>query len=134
LREELDIHLTLLRRRGLISAWSDREILPGENWGEKIDDNLEAAHIILLLVSRHFLASDYCYDIEMKRALERHAAGEAWVIPIIVRVANWRETRLAKLQALPKDGKPVRKWRDKDVAWASVEEGIERVVKEIRGG
>src|SRR5437016_3708622 len=83
LRQQLETHLSLLRRQGLISEWHDREILPGAEWGREIDEHLETASIILLLISADFLASDYCYDKEMTRALERHQRGEVRVIPII---------------------------------------------------
>src|SRR6266567_7220719 len=84
LRDELDNHLSLLKRQHEITSWSDREISPGTVWKEEIDAQLNSAHIILLLVSASFLASDYCYGVEMKRALERHATGTARVIPIIL--------------------------------------------------
>src|SRR2546421_2433710 len=71
-RERLEAHLSLLRRQGLIANWHDRQILAGEEWSQEIDEHLEAASIILLLISPDFLASDYCYEIEMQRALERH--------------------------------------------------------------
>ena len=63
--------------------------------------------MILLLVSADFMGSDYCYDIEMTRALERHEANEARVIPIIVREVAWHSAPFGKLQALPADGKVV---------------------------
>jgi internalin A len=85
-----------------------------------------------LLIRSDFIASDYCYDIEMKRALERHDKKEARVIPVIIRDVNWRIAPFAKLQALPKDGKAVATWRNKDTAWKNISEGIERVVEEIR--
>ncbi len=116
LRNELETHLKLLQRQGLIDTWHDRKIEAGEEWKRKIDENLERADIILLLVSADFIASDYCYEIEMKRALERHEKGEARVIPVILRDCKWNSTPFAKLQALPKDGKAVKKWPDKDTA------------------
>src|SRR5436305_14218404 len=85
LRQQLDTHLSLLRRQELISDWHDRQILAGDDWRRDIDQHLETASIILLLISPDFLASDYCYEIEMQRALERHKLGEARVIPIILR-------------------------------------------------
>jgi internalin A len=75
LRDELEIHLKLLERQGLIQPWHDRRIQPGVDWRQELDRNLEQADIILLLVSPSFIASDYCYEIEMSRALERHQAG-----------------------------------------------------------
>src|SRR5690349_5863095 len=89
LRQQLETHLSLLRRQGLISEWYDRKILPGAEWVGEIDEHLERASIILLLISADFLASDYCYDKEMTRALERHKQGEARVIPIILRPCDW---------------------------------------------
>jgi hypothetical protein len=85
LREELDLHITSLKRQYHIITWHDYEISPGMEWKREIDAQLNAAHIILLLISPHFMASDYCYSIEMKRALERHESSEAYVIPILLR-------------------------------------------------
>lgn len=115
----------------MVAPWHDRKITAGDEWKGEIDANLERADIILLLVSADFIASDYCYDVEMKRALERYDAGEARVIPVILRDVNWHSAPFGKLQALPKDGKPVRKWPDKDTAWRNVAEGIEKVVEQL---
>jgi internalin A len=128
LRNELETHLKLLQRTGLIDTWHDRKIEAGDDWKQQIDENLDRADIILLLVSSDFIASDYCYEKEMKRALERGEKGEAEVIPIIVRDVNWKKAPFAKLQALPKDGLAVTKWADKDSAWRNVSEGIEQLV------
>src|SRR5947209_7093010 len=84
-RVKLETHLSLLRRQGLISTWHDRHILPGADWAQAIDTHLEQASVILLLISADFLASDYCYGLEMTRALERDQAKEARVIPIVLR-------------------------------------------------
>src|SRR5437588_4771006 len=85
LRNKLEKHLSLLQRQGSIVTWYDRQIIPGTDWAHDIDSHLNQASIILLLISPDFLASDYCYNIEMQRALERHKVGEARVIPIILR-------------------------------------------------
>jgi hypothetical protein len=123
--------LKILQRHGLISTWHDRKISAGEQWEDQIDKNLEAAGIILLLVSADFLASDYCYDKEVTRALERHKDGTARVIPVILRDVEWQLGLFGKLQALPKDGKPVTLWPDKDSAWKDVALGIHKAVEEI---
>ena len=90
LRERLGTHLSLLKRQGVIDAWHDRQIGAGDEWAGAIDAHLNSAAVILLLVSADFLASDYCYDLEMTRALERHDAGDARVIPVILRSVDWR--------------------------------------------
>jgi internalin A len=131
-RLALEPHLKLLQRQRLIATWHDRLIKLGTEWADVIDANLEHAKIILLLVSADFIASDYCWEIEMKRALERHGKKEARVIPVIIRDVNWNDAPFAKLQALPKAGKAVMKWADKDSAWRSVADGIEKVAKELR--
>ena len=94
LRKRLDTHLATLKREDLISTWHDQEIAPGSLWEKEISDHLNNADVILLLVSSDFIASDYCYGIEMQRALERHAAGEATVIPIIMRPIDWTRAPL----------------------------------------
>src|SRR5947209_18596837 len=84
-RKELDAHLSLLKREGLINVWHDRKIEAGIDWASEIDVYLNTADIVLLLISADFLASEFCFSTEMKRALQRHDAGEARVIPVILR-------------------------------------------------
>lgn len=84
-RNELEVHLWGLKRQGLISGWHDRKIGAGANWSEEISRNLESSHVILLLISANFIASEYCYEKEMVRAMEKHDAGESRVIPVIIR-------------------------------------------------
>lgn len=131
LRDELAKHLKLLQRQGVISAWHDRQIIAGTEWGSEIDENLETAQVILLLVSADFLASDYCYDVELKRAMERHEAKEARVIPIILREVDWHGAPFGKLQALPKNAEPVTNWQNLDQAFADIARGIRRAVEDL---
>ena len=129
LRAELEKHLSLLRRQGVISGWHDRHIAPGTDWAYAIDEHLERASVILLLVSADFLASDYSYGIEMRRALERHQAHEAAVIPILLRAVDWHGAPFAHLQALPTDAKAISTWRNRDAAYTNVAAGIRRAVE-----
>lgn len=131
LREELDTHLANLKRQGKITAWQDRAIEAGEEWDAQIKGKLESAQIILLLISPPFMASDYCYDLEMQRSIERHDAGSARVIPIILRPCDWKGSPFSKLQVLPKDGKPVTQWSDRDTAFLDVVQGIRRAVESL---
>ncbi|MDP2313812.1 MAG: toll/interleukin-1 receptor domain-containing protein [Pseudomonadota bacterium] len=127
-RRELGKHLTVLQRQGSISVWNDRQILVGVEWKGEIDRNLEEADIILLLVSPDFLASDYCWDIEMKRAMERHDAREAYVVPIFVRACSWRGSPFEKLQGVPDPKVPIAEAVSKDAAWTAVAEALRRLV------
>lgn len=124
-------HLTLFQKQGLINLWYDVDISPGTNWEEEIQKHLETAQIVLLLISPDFIASDYCYSKEMKRALERHDLGEARVIPIILRPVHWQRAPFGKLQALPKDAKPVKSWRDQDKAFVDVVTGILIAIEQL---
>lgn len=131
-RRKLEEHLAMLRNRQYVEGWHDRNITGGEEWRDSIDRNLESADIILLLVSSSFLASDYCYDIELRQALDMHDRGEARVIPIIVRHCDWRDAPFARLQALPDEGRPISNRGDK--AWTQVVMGLRRVIDEIQAG
>lgn len=133
LRDQLEKQLKILQRQALISSWHDRRISAGMEWGREIAKYLNIAQIILLLVSPDFISSDYCYDIEMERALERHEAGEACVIPIILRPTLWQEdTPFSKLQVLPTDGKPVTTWLDRDEAFLDIAKGLKKTAKELQ--
>jgi len=130
-RIKLETHLSLLQRQGLITASHDRHILPGTNWSQAIDQHLEHASVILLLISADFLASDYCYGIEMQRALERHQANEARVIPILLRPVDWNNAPFAHLQVLPTGAKPIATWRNRDAAFTDVAAGIRRAIEDL---
>jgi hypothetical protein len=131
LRNQLAKHLKLLQREGVITAWHDREITAGSEWAGQIDEHLNSAGIILLLISSDFMASDYCYDVELKRAMARHEAREAVVIPVILRPVKWSSASFGKLQALPKNAQPVTQWPNRDEAFVNIAEGIQRAVEKL---
>ncbi|MBD2560370.1 MULTISPECIES: toll/interleukin-1 receptor domain-containing protein [Nostoc] len=131
LRNELENHLTLLKRQGVITGWHDRKIGAGKEWQNEIDTHLDSSHIILLLISANFIASDYCWDVEVKRAMERHEAQEARVIPVILDFVDWESAPFGRLQALPEGGRAVKKWGNRNAAFLSVAQGIRIVAKEL---
>jgi TIR domain len=130
-KTELVKHLEPLRRLQLVETWHDRKIKAGDEWDKVISANLEHADIVLLLVSIDFINSSYCYDVELERALDRHAAGDARVIPIILRSCMWHQAPFAKLQALPKDARAVSLWSDRDEALVNVVEGVRQVAEQL---
>ena len=129
LRDKLEEHLSILKYRGLISTWHDREIQAGQEWSQQIDIHLNNAHIILLLISSSFMASGYCYGIEMKRALERHEQKDADVVPILLRPVLYTGAPFEKLQMLPTNGRPVVKWRLTDDAFCDIARSIEKIAR-----
>src|ERR1700675_3339911 len=131
LRDQLEKHLSGLQRQGIISSWHDRRITAGTELGGAIDSNLDAADTILLLISPDFIASDYCYEREMNRAMERHDRGEAKVIPVILRPCDWHDLPFGKLLATPTDGRPVTKWPNIDEAFLDVVIAIKRALTEL---
>ncbi len=131
LREQLEKHLAILKWQGVITDWHDRKIGAGREWEGEIDEHLNAAHVILLLISSDFVASDYCYDVEMQRAMERHEAGEARVIPVILRPVDWQAAPFGRLLALPTDGEAVTEWDNQDAAFRDIAKGIRKVVEEL---
>jgi hypothetical protein len=132
LLNKLKTQLSPLGRQRLIEMWHDRDISAGTEWEEEINQQLNTAQIILLLVSPDFMDSDYCYSIEMQRVMERHDLGEAQVIPIILCPVYWQDV-LGKLQALPKDGLPITDpdWHNIDRALYNVTEGIRNVAVKV---
>jgi TIR domain len=131
LRNKLEDHLAVLKRNGVIENWHDRKIGAGNEWKGAIDSHLEAADVILLLVSSSFISSDYCYDIEMKRAMERHEQGSAKVIPVILKECVWQAAPFGKLLALPTDGKAVTSWRNRDRAFTDIAKGLSYHIRQM---
>jgi hypothetical protein len=94
-------------------------------------EQLERARVILFLVSADFIASDYIWGKEVKRALERNARSEAAVVPVIVNPVDWHTAPFSKLQALPTDGRPVTLWGNRDQAWANVVGGLRALLDQL---
>ena len=137
LRKRLDKYLAALSHQGLIEVWHDRCIDPGSDWNDEIARELEVADLILLLVSADFLASGYIRAVELRRAIERHRASSAYVVPVILAPSPWQRSLFGNLQALPKDGEPVSspKWRPRDAALHNIAENIAQLAEKfIRDG
>jgi TPR repeat protein len=129
LLQDLRAHLSLLRRQQLIADWHDRDIDAGDDWRTEISEHLEAADVVLLLISAHFLASDYCFEIEMKRAVERHEQGSVVIVPVALRPCDWTSLPIADFQGLPTDLRPVTSWPDRHAAWADVARGLRAIAE-----
>ena len=124
LRDQLETHLKLLQRQKVIDTWHDRQIGAGEEWQQAIDKNMEAADIILLLISADFLASDYCFDVEIQRAMQKHHEKSAVVIPVSLRPCDTENIEFMKCQGLPKNFKAVTTWNNQDEAFKDIAKGI----------
>ena len=134
MRQQLGSHMAALIREGAITLWSDHVILPGENVDNEISKNLELADIILFLVSSDFIASNYCFDIEVRRALELHEQGKSRVVPTILRDCDWHHTPFGKLKAIPTDGRPIKSWPDRDKGYRSIVGHLRTLVAEVNKG
>lgn len=128
LRERLSIYLAPLARQKKIAEWHDRQIEPGADWENEISSHLESADLILLLVSADFLASEYCFGVEVERALTRLKQGVAKVIPILLRPCLWEESRFSELQIIPRNAKPITSWLSPEEALTDVASEISKLV------
>ncbi len=130
LREELDRHLANLKRQDKIQAWHRGAIEAGAEWDAAIKQQLETAQIILLLISAHFIASNDCYDL-LQQALQRHSAGTARVIPVILKPTDLRGSPFSHLSSLPTDGRPITLWHNRDEAFLNVVDGIRGAIESL---
>jgi tetratricopeptide (TPR) repeat protein len=129
--EQLATHLSILQRRGLIAIWHEGQIPAGTERLSTIDEQLQLADLILLLISPDYLASTQRYERELQRALERHEGRKARVIPVLVRPVVWDLHPLSKLQALPRNTRPVSTWSNRDKVWAEITQDIQAAIFEL---
>lgn len=127
-RHELEDQLKLLSRKGKLEWWSEQQLIPGEEKYATLNDKLMEADLILLLISIHFLADDFCWSQQLKKAIERHDNGEAIVVPVFVRPCAWEGTPIQKLQGVPTNGKAISSWPDKHEGWTEVAREIDRAL------
>ena len=133
LHKRLCQHLRILERAKVIRLWHDQCISPGAEWASEIGHALQEAQLILLLGSADFIAYEYCYGVEVKEAMRRHEAGSAKVIPVILRAVRWTEAPFGKLQALPRNARPVTSWPDVDMAFQDVVDGVAAEAEKLIG-
>ncbi|WP_240504985.1 toll/interleukin-1 receptor domain-containing protein [Serratia liquefaciens] len=131
LRNELEKHLSPLKRMDKITTWHDRRIVPGQEFENQIDHYFSQADIILLLISSDFIASDYCYQVEMTNALERHKRGEAVVIPVILRECAWHQLPFGSIMAATIDGKPITRFSSHDEGYVQVVDAVSRAIANL---
>jgi tetratricopeptide (TPR) repeat protein len=132
LRNRLEQHLSALIYSGKITIWQDQKILPGANWEDQINAHLGEADLILLLISASFISSQYCWNKELRTALQRHKDGSARIIPIILKPVDFQDTPLGQLQALPTGIKPITRWSNQDEAFEDVVRGIRTTIEDLR--
>ncbi len=128
LRQELENHLTSLKREGLIAPWHKGSISAGSNWQEEITTHLNSAQVILLLISASFLASDFCESALLDRVIERYNTGQVLIIPIILRPCDWQNYPFGKLRSLPDNNKSVTEWPNRDSAFLNVAHGLRQAI------
>jgi len=130
-RKDFEKHLAALRREGLVEEWHDRRITAGQDWEREIHSNLDRSHIIVLLISPDFMASSYCNEVEVKRAMQRHEMGTARVIPVLIRPSDWQGAQFSKLQAVPTNTLPISEWKGRDAAYVDVAQHLRNVCLEV---
>ena len=125
-------HLSNLERQGELQVWTQSALPPGSTWEPALLARLQAADLVLLLVSADFNASKFIQEKELAITLERHRRGEVDVLPIFVRAADLEGHWLGDLVALPTDRKPVASWTRADDAWLDVVTGIRKMLPGLR--
>lgn len=131
-KKQFETHLTMLRRDGIIRPWHSKQVELGQEWEQETANHIDSAQIILLLVSPSFLASDQLYENEMMRAMKRQNSGDALVVPIVLRSTDLGKIPFTKLQALPRNNRPVDTWRNADEIWSSIAQEIRQICEQIR--
>jgi hypothetical protein len=130
-RKDFEKHLSALRHEGLVKEWHDRMITAGQDWERLIHASLDRSHIIVFLVSPDFMASRYCSEVEVKRAMQRHEMGTARVIPVLIRPTDWQGASFSKLQAVPTDALPISEWKGRDAAFVDVVRHLREVCLDL---
>jgi predicted nucleotide-binding protein len=128
-RRRLQQHLDPLKRQGVV-FWDDSEIHAGSYWTREIERRLEESQVVLLLISPSFVSSEF-HRAECRRALDRHNAGDAFVIPLITSPVDWKVLPIHGLKAIPEGGKAVSLWRDPEDALEQVPGAIKRALARL---
>ena len=133
LLEQLVSHLSNLIREQQINIWYDRQMIAGEEWSDEINERLNSAGMVFLLISRDFLSSKYCFDVELPHIIKRQEKGETVVVPILLSACEWEKAAFSQYQLLPSTRIPVASWPNVDEAFRDVVIGVRKAVEKLRG-
>jgi hypothetical protein len=125
-------HLSSLEHINEVRIWYDGKIIPSTVWEDQIREQMHQADIILMLLSPDAIASEYFYHKELTDAMERHLRGDAHVVPVILRPCVWEPTPLGRLQVVPRNGKPVTLWVNRDEAYLDAVKSIQQIVSKVK--
>jgi hypothetical protein len=131
LKQEFEDYLSIMQQGQVISEWIERQIQQGTDWSHVIDPRLRGADLVLVFLSPRLLSSGYCSGAEAREMFERHARGEARVIPIILRNVNLAGSPFASVQSLPRNSVPVSSWPMRDDAWWDIDQELRRVIEYV---
>lgn len=120
-------HLSQLQRDGIITTWTDQEIIAGGNLTQNINTALNKSNLFIALLTPDYIASNYCYEKEFQKALEMQEQGKITIVPVIVEPCDWLNTPFKEYKALPKDGKAVSLWENKNTAFLDVIQNIRKL-------
>jgi TIR domain len=132
LHHQFEKHLSMFKQLGWIQSWSDRDISAGAHRQQAINHYLHTANLLLLFISADFFNSEYGSDSAMQEAVRRHMAGEAVVIPVLLRPVEWKKIPLGSLQGLPRNGRPITSWNNLDEAFTQIAKEIGGVIEVLR--
>ncbi|WP_220206168.1 FxSxx-COOH system tetratricopeptide repeat protein [Reticulibacter mediterranei] len=130
--DKLCSHLQAWKRQGVIEDVYDSGSGAGETLMSYIENYINKADIIVLMVSAEFFASACCYEIELKHALELSKADMVRLIPVKLRPFELAGSPLAPYRSLPLSGKPISEWPRIDAAMVDVVNGIWKAIEEVR--
>jgi hypothetical protein len=130
LLETFHKHLAQLQRDGTLTTWTDQQIPSGGNLTKNISSELSTSNLFIALLSPDYISSEYCYEKEFQKALEMLSEGEIIIIPIIVEVCDWLSTPFKEFKALPRDGKAISTWENKNTAFLDIIQNLRQLINE----
>jgi hypothetical protein len=132
--ETIKHYLTPLVKLGRIEIEDGSEIISGAEWTIKHRESFNEADVYMIFISPELMTSDFCYQDDLKLALEKQENKKAIVLPILVKMTPfWKELTIGKLDYLPIDGKAISQWKNEEEVLFDITKYIKKVIKKISG-
>ena len=129
--DRLRVHVKPLEQIYDFVIWDDSRIKPGQLWKDQISANLQSSHVIVIVMSADFLASEFVMTNEYPVAIKAAHDRGAHIIMIFASPCLYEDFEVSDFQAINSPEETLQDYQDDNMG-ANQERIFVKAARSIR--